>query len=67
MAMVVAGLVGTVKKPNSVRLFQAAVEIRVLCGFPSAASVSTGLSLSVFSLLMSVPAFPQKNIAPRIA
>src|SRR5487761_1485226 len=48
--------------------FQAAVGIRVLCGFPSVASVSTGFRFLSFLLLFSsfvpVPSFPQKNIAP---
>src|SRR5487761_546159 len=45
--------------------FQAAVGIRVLCGFPSVASVSTGLRflsfLLLFSFFVPVPSFPQEN------
>src|SRR5215831_14750552 len=51
-----------------VRLFQAAVGIRVVCGFPSAASVPTSsLSLSFFpacfSSLGNDSAFSSKNFA----
>src|SRR5215831_14309085 len=51
-----------------VRLFQAAVGIRVVCGFPSAASVPTSsLSLSFFAACFSSlgtdSAFSSKNFA----
>jgi hypothetical protein len=40
--------------------FQAAVGIRVLCGFPSAASVSTGHFVRLFSAFVPIDRFPGK-------
>ena len=61
-----SGLVGKLWKAFCA--FQAAVGIRVLSRFPSAASVSTRppfLSfLLLFSFFLPIPSFSQKNFAP---
>src|SRR5262249_51357905 len=53
---------------KAVFAFQAAVGIRGVCGFPSVATVSTGLPflsfLLLFSFFVPFPGFPQKNFAP---
>src|ERR1700674_3302740 len=61
--------VGPVRNCEALR-FQAAVGIRVLCGFPSTASVSTGLLFFLFapfSFFVQIRSFPPRMFAQESA